>query len=109
MAIRLIPVEPYPDTTQQCDLDGVTYSLHFRWNQRDESWHLDLSTLDGTPIAMGLKLVTRFPLLRRNLHPSRPPGELLLLDAKDQDAPATLEEFGGRFGLYYVEASGVDG
>jgi hypothetical protein len=109
MAVRLIPTESYPDTTQQCDLDGVTYSLRLKWNQRDESWHLDLSTLDGVPIAMGVKLVTRFPLLRRNLHPARPPGELYLLDAKGLDGAATLEEFGSRFGLYYVEASGIDG
>ena len=104
MGIRLIPTEVYPDTTQQSELDGVTYTFRFRWNERGACWHMDLSTLDGTPIAMGVRLVTRFPLLRRNLHPERPPGELVLLDGQARDGNATFDEFGTRYCLHYIEA-----
>lgn len=104
MAVRQIPVQNYPDVTQQCELQGETYSLRLRWNEREAAWHLDLHTLDGEPIASGVRLVTSFPLLRRNLHPSRPPGDLYVLDNKGLDAELTLQEFGTRFTLVYVEA-----
>ncbi len=104
MGVLRIPVEPYPDTTQQSDLDGVTYSFRFRWNQRSARWHMDLSTLDGSPIASGIALVPSFPLLRRLTHPSRPPGEIYLIDLAGQAESPTLEEFGTRFALFYVES-----
>lgn len=103
MGVRQIPVQHYPDVTQQCELSGETFSLRLRWNEREQAWHLDLSTLDGEAIASGVRLVTSFPLLRRNLHPSRPPGDLYVLDNRGFDAEPTLAEFGTRFTLVYVE------
>jgi uncharacterized protein DUF6983 len=105
MGTRQVPVQPYPDVQQKSELDGVTYVMRLRWNERAESWHLDLSTLDDEPIASGVRLVPSFPLLRRNQHPARPPGELYLLDNKGLDEEPTLEEFGTRFILVYVEAA----
>ena len=109
MGVRVIPTEAYPETTQQCDLDGRTYSFRFKWNQRAACWHLDLATSDGTPIATGVKLVTAFPLLRRVVVDGRPPGELFLLDMQDREGRPTLEEFGSRYVLHYVEQSGIEG
>ncbi len=105
MGIVRIPLQAYPDYTQQCELDGQTYTFRIRWNQRAETWHFDLSTVDGVPIASGVKLVTGFPLFRKLVHPARPPGELCLLDLQMRDAEPNFDDFGTRFALMYQEAT----
>lgn len=98
-----IPVQPYPLYTEQCELDGVTYSFRFRWSERASCWHMDLRTVDDVPIALSVRLVTGIPLLRRVVKNERPPGELLVLDLVGQDGECTtLEDFGSRFGLFYI-------
>jgi hypothetical protein len=104
MALRQIPLQPYPDTTQQSDLDGVTYSFRFRWSQRGECWHMDLRTLDDVPVALAVRLVNGWPLLRRVVNAVRPPGELYLIDITGRAEDPTLAELGSRFCLFYVEA-----
>jgi hypothetical protein len=104
MTLRKLPTIPYPSTTQQYVLDGTVFSLAFRWSQRGECWYMDLSTVDGTPILTGRKLVTGFPLLRRVVAATRPKGELVMLDTKGLGGRPTLEEFGTRYALFYEEA-----
>jgi hypothetical protein len=104
MALQRINTVAYPLVTQQSDLDGVTYSMRFRWSERSSVWHLDLRTLDDEPIVLSAALVTAWPLLRRVVSPIRPPGELVLLDLVGPAEPATLEGFGDRWALYYLEA-----
>jgi hypothetical protein len=106
MGVRRIPLDPYPNTTQQSELDGVTYSFRFRWSQRGNCWHMDLRTLDGLPVLLSVRLVSGFPLLRRLVRESRPSGELYMVDLTGRGEDPTLEEFGARFGLFYVEGSG---
>jgi len=105
--LRAIPLEPYPHFTQQSELDGVTYSFEFRWSQRAACWHLDLRTPDDLPIALSVRLVTGFPLLRRVTHPQRPAGELWMLDLSGPGEEPTLEGLGTRFVLFYVDAAGL--
>lgn len=104
MALREIPLVAEPDFTQQCDLDGTTYTMRFRWSPRGQCWHLDLTTLDGVAIALSLRLVSLWPLLRRTRGPLRPPGELVIVDRTGRDEDPTLAEFGTRFALFYAEA-----
>jgi len=105
MALQAINTTSYPHVTQQSDLDGVTYAFRFRWGERTGTWHMDLRTLDDEPIALSVALVTAWPLLRRCHAPARPPGELVLLDLGGPADPVTLEGFGERWVLYYVEAA----
>jgi len=104
MALQRIPTIAYPLTTQQSELDGVTYAFRFRWSERSAVWHMDLRTLDDEPILLSAALVTSWPLLERVVSPIRPPGELVLVDMVGPDDPATLEGFGDRWVLFYVEA-----
>lgn len=107
MTVHRIPLTPYPCFTQQSDLDGVTYSFRFRWSERAACWHLDLRTLDDEPVLLSARLITAFPLLRRVVRANRPPGELFMLDLTGQRRDCdTLEDFGGRYGLFYVDADG---
>ena len=45
MARFLVPTRPgVPDYSQRTSLDGRTYLLTFRWNEREESaWYLSLA------------------------------------------------------------------
>lgn len=95
----------YPDTTQRVELDGAVYSMRLRWTERAGAWHMDLADSDGLAIVQGIRLVTLHPLLRRYRHLAVPPGELILIDAKDQGGKPTLEEMGERYRLYYVTAA----
>lgn len=100
--LQRIPTTSYPLVTQQSDLDGVTYSMRFRWAERTGMWHLDLRTLDDDPIALSVALVTGWPLLRRCLALGRPPGELMLLDLIGDAEQPTQAGFGTRWCLYYA-------
>lgn len=108
MALWRIPTQPYPSTTQQSDLDGVSYNFRFRWSERGSCWHLDLRTLEDEPVVLSARLVTAFPLLRRVVNERRPPGELVVFDLTGRDEEPTLEEFGSRFVLFYVDAEGAE-
>lgn len=104
MALRQIPLEAHPDFTQQCDLNGVTYSFRFRWSARGACWHMDLSTVDGVSVVSSVRLVNGFPLLRRVVGALAPRGELYMVDTTGRDEDPNFPEFGTRFGLFYLEA-----
>jgi hypothetical protein len=103
MALLRIPTVPYPTTTQQSDLDGTSYSMRFRWSARASCWHMDMWTLDGVPVVLSARLVTGWPLLRRVVRENRPAGELIVFDLTGPGEEPTLEEFGSRFQLFYVD------
>jgi hypothetical protein len=105
MAIVEIPLTAYPDTSQQTDLDGVTFSFRFRWSDRGQSWHMDLRTLNGDPIVLGVRLVNGFPLLRRVVKTGRPAGELALIDMTGRGEDPDFAGFGTRWRLLYREAA----
>jgi len=107
MTAYRIPTSPYPDTTQRTQLGSSTYSMRLRWNERGESWQLDLADGAGNPLLDGLRLVTLYPLLSRfRYNPSLPPGELWFMDTRDLEGKPTLEGMGDRFRLYYVDETG---
>lgn len=107
MSLRRIPLTPYPDYTQQTELDGITYAFRFRWSTRGQCWHMDLRTLEGAPVAISVRLVSGWSLLRRvgPAAPYAPGGRLYMFDLTGADADPTFAEFGTRFGLFYIEAA----
>lgn len=106
MSILQINTSPYPDTTQDVELDGVVYNLRIRWSERGEAWHVDIRDTEGDAILMGLKLVTLYPLLKNYRHLAVPPGELMFVDSKDLSGRPTLEEMGDRYKLLYIDTGG---
>lgn len=105
MNLQRIHTTAHPLTTQQSDLDGVTYTMRFRWAERSATWHMDLRTLDDDPVLLSAALVPAWPLLHRVYGPLRPPGELVLLDLAGPAENPTLEGFGERWVLYYLPAA----
>lgn len=108
MTLRRIPLQPYPDVTQQTELDGTTYAFRFRWSTRGQCWHMDLRTIEGAVVALSVRLVSGWSLLRRTTAlPLAPPGQLYMVDLTGADEDPTFAEFGARFGLFYVEAADI--
>lgn len=87
-------------------LDGVLFQVAFQHNDREDRWYLDLRTADGVPIRSGIKLVSNFPLLRLVAQPSRPRGELVVINTQSDDNPA-LRDLGDLIELAYVGVTGA--
>ena len=85
------------------ELDGVLYRFAFQHNDRERRWYMDLKTGDGAPIRSGIKLVANFPLLRMLSAVNRPPGEILVLNTRNDDDP-DLAGLGNLVQLAYVGA-----
>lgn len=88
------------------ELDGVTYGLTFRWNDRVEQWCLDIEDGEGTLIVAGIRVVIDTPLLRRYQgRASVPPGEMMAIDTGGTSKESDLEALGRRVALFYVSAN----
>jgi hypothetical protein len=82
-----IPITPTdPSFIQEVTLDGTTYRLTFRWNDRESKWYLTLTDLDDVVIVASMALVSGASLLRHVVdYTIRPPGELILVGVADRD------------------------
>lgn len=106
--IAPVLVIPLPTDLTNFDLqtllDGVTYTLAFRWNIRAAAWFMDILNEDGdTVIVAGIKIVVDFPL---NLYRAdrEPPGILIAQDTLGSGVDPGLGELGDRVQLKYVSA-----
>ena len=92
--------------TQTTRLGDRTFRLDFAWNQRESSWWLSLYDAEDEPIALGIKIVPRWPLLTMVQDERRPQGEIVALDTTGQDEPPGLRDLGARVLLVFDD--GVD-
>lgn len=97
--IRLQLRGDLPFWDMRVPLDGVTYTLEFRLNVREEKWYLRILDEDGTTVILGgQKIVAYYPV-----NPFRadrkPPGALSFVSPSGEDpGPDDL----GDFVLLYV-------
>jgi hypothetical protein len=96
-AVRL-PLSPSnPNYGFAIDLAGITYSLGFRWNERDAAWYMDVVDVDGKMVAAGLKLVLgQWVGFRHVAVPNFPRGVFILGDSSGQNVDAGLDDLGAR-------------
>lgn len=83
------------------DLDGRTYTLELRWNERAGAWFLSTYDAEGVPVVSGRKVVLYSPLLGHTVDPRRPPGELFAIDTTGSDLDPGRYDLGGRVLLVY--------
>ena len=57
-----IVVPDMNDSVSRIVLDGTEYLIRFTWNEYAERWSFGLYTTQHEPIALGLRVVTKFPL-----------------------------------------------
>ncbi len=88
---------------QVTQLEGIEYTLQFRWAVREGCWYLGIYDQDANPLALSIRLVVSFPLLRRFTDPRLPPGVLFCCDMSgaDQDI-VDYTDLGTRVLLTYV-------
>jgi len=80
MAIREIAFIDSPAFSQVVELEGRVYQFAFRFNGRFGSWFMDIRSGSGDPIAIGIRIVLNYPLLRGINYDDRlPPGEFFAL------------------------------
>jgi hypothetical protein len=104
MTTTLLPTRTdYPHYAFDIKLDGTPYHFDFDWNHRDSSWTFSVSSIDGTPLVVGRKVVVGFPLLSRFKNPKLPPGVLLALDTSNAGVDPGETELGTRVQLVYMD------
>lgn len=103
MTILEIPTDSdNPSWNEIIPLEGVGYKVCFTWNNRDQSWVLDIQLTDDTYVIMGIKLVANYELLGTYAQENQPPGTLFLYDTSGQKEDCTRDELGSRWKLYYI-------
>jgi|SRR5579859_436468 len=104
MAVQELPIETgVAWFDYQISLDGVTFRLEFRWNDRDSAWALNIYDSGDVLLLGGIKIVLGFPLISQYSDPALPAGDFLAFDTSGTDEPPTLTDFGTRVELHYYE------
>lgn len=83
------------------ELEGVSYTLTFRWNDRDGAWFLDVGDGNGTPIVTGIKMVINCMLLGRATDSRLPAGDFIALDTSGANLDAEFQDLGRRVQVSY--------
>ena len=106
----IIPVDQaltYYDETLQ--IEGIEYLFEFLWSDRESCWYLNIYDQDETPIALWIKLVVSWNLLRRFAGATIPPGILFCADMSGSMTDCQVStDLGGRVVLYYVTSDDTD-
>lgn len=87
---------------ESIERESVTYTLEFRWNDREGSWYMDLKTEDETPILSSVKVVVNFFLAARVNVANRPRGRFIAYDTTGQDLNPGLNDLGDRVVLVFL-------
>jgi hypothetical protein len=95
-----------PEFSYVVELEGASYLLTFKYNERATSWYLDIATREAVVLLYGLPLTTGFPLLFS--HRSRaglPPGEFIVVDLEGKSERPGRTTLGTRFQVLYYSAA----
>lgn len=105
--MRVLPVNgELPHHSFQVQLDGTTYGLEFRWNERAAGWFMSVYDSVGTLLLANRRLVLNWGLLARfkRWQPSLPPGDFVVFDTTQNGVEPGLTDLGTRVLVKYVEA-----
>jgi hypothetical protein len=106
MATIIIPARAdLPAYEFRFDLDDEVFTLSFRFNSRMSKWIMDIKTQDGTPLRMGIPLLTAVKLLNEQRPSTYPKGNFLMMHETGLYIDSEREELGQIIKLYYQEAS----
>lgn len=94
---------PHLDLTAQ--IEGTTYTLTFRWNERAASWFFTLADADGDPIFEGVRVCVDFPLGFRCKDARMPLGGFVAVDTSGKSLDPGLADLGDRVQILYFEAA----
>lgn len=102
---RLIPVNgALTHSRLQCQLDGTSFGLEFRWNERASGWFFSIYAADGTLLLANRRLVVNWLLTARFRDTRLPLGDFIATDTSGQNQEAGLNDLGTRVVVKYLEA-----
>lgn len=86
-------------------LDGVVYTLQFRWNSRAGAYWMTLLNDVGDTVILGdVRVITILPMWFNRGANAGPPGALIFFDTSGRTLPPDFGELGGRVVLLYFSA-----
>lgn len=92
------------DYTERVELDGEKYELRFRWNERADSWFVDILDATGTAVIYGRRVSVGSRLTGQHKHKEDlPPGEFLPFDTTQRELDPVVNDLGTRVLLLYFE------
>lgn len=104
MTDLLISTEPtLVAYNQRVEINEVTYSLRFYWNDRAQSWFVDILNDSEIPLAMGRKCNVGSDLISQSHYQGVPQGSLVPWDTSQRDVDPFIDDFGTRVILLYLE------
>lgn len=102
--ITQIPVmTDVPNFIERVELEGTIYNLEFRYNERQELWHMDIRDANDVDLLVGVPLLGGLPLTSRFVGriEGLPPGSFLCVnESGDPETPSYLS-FGNGVNLFY--------
>lgn len=92
-----IPFQPsVADYRLETDIEGVPYLFDVRWNSRDAAWYFDVSEIDETQIAVGIKVVLGCYLGVTRNHTLFRDGVFVAVDLSGNRQDAGYDDLGAR-------------
>jgi hypothetical protein len=110
--MRDLPINgAVPWSSFQCQLDGTTYGLEFRWNERAAGWFMSIYDSSGNRLLANRRLVIGWGIIARFKKWNRalPPGDFIAVDSTNRGQEAGLSDLGTRVKVIYVEAADLAG
>lgn len=95
-----VPVDT-PLWKERVTLSGRDYILRGDYLEREQRWYLSFYTVGEEPLALGIKLVSNWPLLRGYTDNRLPKGEIMAVDTVLGGEPPVFEDLGRRVNLIY--------
>lgn len=108
MDILSIPLEVgTPFWSQETTLEGITYRLSFRYNQREGAFYLSIGDAhdpSGVDLVSSIKIITNKELTHRfaSVVSPWPPGGIMAVSMTPDDSIAGLGDLGTRVVLVYL-------
>lgn len=97
-----IPVFDTAAFTEEVTLDDSQYRLAFRYNFRGDFWIVDILDRENNPLAMGIKIVASYELIRRYGYRAIPPGALFATDSAELELRIGRDDLPTRIEMVYV-------
>ena len=84
-----------------CALAGVTYTLKLQWNNKTNTWQIDILDIGGTPLVSGIPMVANVDLLEQYAYLNFG-GMLIAQTDSDPNLAPTFDNLGTLSHLYFV-------